>query len=1220
MAENAYTWQFRAEGGQEASSLFGIIERLDKILQRLTQRESDVQNTFRSMGSASRTAADSTRTFTSAVADVTKETIKTANGVTTISTEYDRMGKVLRRTVDDVNTLGDTTSKTRRVFDAQGNVIKRTSETLTDYREKTTRATVATRQDAIATEDAAKKKLNLFSALTKAAGIWNTWNKAVDFAAKRIRQLYDGFTALFSKVQEIGGAFERSRATMEVLAKSSGATQSEIDALVARTKDLGRTTEFTAQQAADGAVTLLKAGETASTAWTKLGVALDGALATGLEIDKVAAIGNHAFKIFGDNLGKVGDRAMDYDTAMRVMIASANAADVTVSQLDASLVKGGDILARLGVPLTRVNTALGLMANKGFTGSTAMRQLSIGVKRLVDGTRPAAAALKTLGVEAVDSEGNFRDLGAVMQDIKTALDLRAPNEQIKLMKDLFGAADKSMGALLDAGVRGFDQLEEKILQNLNVMDDLKEARADTMIGSFKQFQSAVQGVYIELTEVLSVPIQEFWQTLANILNLVSDRIINVAKNFKDGKGTLQEWLDAIKGGSFDGIFDGLPEEMAPHIDTLKTLFKGLVDAVINLFKNGLADAAVEIWDAFFTDDIKDKAVELGTEVGRAILKGIMSTGIGKVIGVSIAANLTTSVAGAISNISGMLSSLGIGGAGAAGAGAGGAGAGGGMLAGLAPAAGVGLVAGAAVYGGIKVAEGHYNAKAAREEAREVQVLVGHLQKMVHLKEEISEIPLSERTDDDTAKLERINEQIAQTGDELEKLGATGPEGDFLANYYAGQVDKAKEELNDLKQAQQDVATEMPDDTVPKTPQGPIDWGKEYEDHKQFKKFQEDTGSTASREEFKDTEDYEKWRRVQTQREENARRQELESQRQAKVDAIAKERGLTTEEAEKQYRVDEAMKKAKAGEKPLYEPDGGGVSEASEEQLEAKKALLAKQDELIAAEKKQKEAIEESTAVLTKTQIEINNVGAAFEKWMLNPVNIFQQKLMGIKEQFSGIVDNLQGKKVDLEEKFGLKSAEEANAKRIKNIKASLGRDEKLLSMAQTPEEEMKVRERMAGKAEQLADLSEGPQKEQFARQAADYYEKAEASAAKAEELRIKEVEIEQENARKNLAEYEKLVQNAQTAGSRAGYLEQLKEAYMSLGPEYQEKAVQAQEDWKQSKAEAAAEESENFKRIAEASEIQVELLQRAVDALESAATATKEQMHIPPDAGYADAA
>jgi hypothetical protein len=338
--------------------------------------------------------------------------------------------------------------------------------------------------------------------------------------------------------------------------------------------------------------------------------------------------------------------------------------------------------------------------------------------------------------------------------------------------------------------------------------------------------------------------------------------------------------------------------------------------------------------------------------------------------------------------------------------------------------------------------------------------------------------------------------------------------------------------------------------------------------------------------------------------------------QRRVRDVAKGPRSGVSESRVQALVDAQNEKARA----LMTGQGYSEEEATQEtQLQLKQDILAKQEELISAEKKQKEAIEDSNAVLMETQIEINNVGSAFEQWMLNPINVFQQKIMGVKEQFSGIVDSLKGKKVDLEEKFGLKTSEEASAKRSENLKASLKRDEKLLSMAQTPEEEIKVRERMAGKAEQLAELSEGPQKEQFAKKAVGYYEKAEESAAKAEELQIEKAEIEQENARENLAEYEKLVQNAETAGSRTGYLEQLKEAYMSLGPEYQEKAIQAQEDWKQSKVEAAAEESENFKRIAEANEIQVELLTRVAEALDSAATATKEQMHIPPDsAGYAD--
>jgi hypothetical protein len=95
------------------------------------------------------------------------------------------------------------------------------------------------------------------------------------------------------------------------------------------------------------------------------------------------------------------------------------------------------------------------------------------------------------------------------------------------------------------------------------------------------------------------------------------------------------------------------------------------------------------------------------------------------------------------------------------------------------------------------------------------------------------------------------------------------------------------------------------------------------------------------------------------------------------------------------------------------------------------------------------------------------------------------------------------------------------------------------------------------------------------------------------------------------------VAGAETAGSRAANLEQLKEAYKQLGPEFREKAVQAEEEFKKSSAEAAAEQAENIHRTAEASELQVTLLQQVVESLQSQVNRAQSTMRIAPNEQYA---
>jgi hypothetical protein len=317
-----------------------------------------------------------------------------------------------------------------------------------------------------------------------------------------------------------------------------------------------------------------------------------------------------------------------------------------------------------------------------------------------------------------------------------------------------------------------------------------------------------------------------------------------------------------------------------------------------------------------------------------------------------------------------------------------------------------------------------------------------------------------------------------------------------------------------------------------------------------------------------------------------------------------------------------------GEKDLTERLGRSQFNPEFEELEttyqvskqaaAKQVALEKTMQLVEAEKKQKEALEQSNAVLAQTNIAINTAGGAFAQWLLNPINKFKEMLLEIKDKFGELLDTLSKKRIDLAEKFGLKSPQQATADRTKLTEAAIQRDERLLKLAQSPEEQAKIQERLADRAASLAEGAKGSAKTQFGTKADQYLAQSEESLKRAEELRVRAVEIQQQTARENLAEYEKQVAGAQTAGGKAAYLEQLKEAYQQFGPDYQEQAIRTQQEWKQSKAAAGAEDSLNAKRTADAAEMNITFSKQIVEQLQKL-VGVGFMRQMPPDPGYAAA-
>lgn len=1024
MAANSYNWTFNAKGTRDATTLLNVLAKLEKILGALSRREKRTVQVFNNLGDAFAKVDQNIKNLSSTMKQYhqTLNSVLNLNKDLTSQLEDSTKGSAkfsvkVDQSTNFVNRFNNSTHRTIKLQDTYKTHIGDSISVSNDFGK------------AVEKKESRLKKLG--RALTRIAGIWNTWNKAIDFGIKRIGQVVRLFTGWESKLRQIGGQFERSEATLRVLASGAGSSSDEIEGLITTVKQLGRNTEFTARQAAEGAITLVKSGNDASAATVKLEAALDAALATGLEFSKTAKIGNVAWNIFGKNLGRTGGLARDYATSLKIMVAGANSADITVEQLGTSLANGGNILSDLGVPLTRAVTMLGLLANRGVTGGKAVRLLSIGLKRLVDGTATSKNALRELGVSVLDTNGQMVDAGVVMERLGQALDLRAPNEQMRLMKALFGAGDKVMRTLLDAGVSGFDALEDSIVGALDSMTKLKEARADTLVGAWKQFQSAVENVWIVLKDVLRVPVIAYWNTLTSILRKVGDRLTDLGEKFKSQGRTLEAWLDLVKEEGISGLFQGLPEELQPELDTLAKIWEAFTVSIGALFK--------ELWRAIMTPDVLKMFVQFGTDIGLAVGEGLKAA-------------LGTKNFEAIMQLAGSTATV--------------------INKAAEVAADAGNAIGAAwtwltgkggqpaVVGGGGSAGGGTSGTWERDSRLEA-------------------------ADDPTRALQK-------------EMG-----------YRAELFDNIQEEIAAL-----DTKTDI----------------------------QEDTNRGL-------------------------------------------ERQLIAED-----KVVEIRRKQNEDQLKLYE-----------------------------AQARYNEQLEQSKNIISETNVAINKIGESFEQWLLNPIDMFQQKILGAKEKFGDLIDSLRGKKLDLEEKFGLKPTEDLARKRQKLAEDALKRDERLVKMAQTPEEQVRIRERMAERAAGLADTEEGPDQQKYAKRAQRFLEQAATAATEAEDLEIKRIDIQREYAKKNLSEYEAMVANAETAGGRAAALELAQQAYQTLGPEFSEQATRATEELQISKAEAASETAERQKQMAENSQVQVELLQRIVELAEDEITTTRAQAQIPQNPEYASA-
>jgi TP901 family phage tail tape measure protein len=175
-------------------------------------------------------------------------------------------------------------------------------------------------------------------------------------------------------------------------------------------QDLGRETIYTGTQAAEGIETLGRAGIgfediMAGAAQS----ATDLAAAGGIDVPRAAevmAAAMEAFNIQGSESVVVAD----------ALAGMANQTLTDINQLGIGLGQVAGVAAAAGMGLDETTAFIGLMADNGIRGSDAATSMKNAILALLAPTDKAAGLMADLGIQLLDTEGNFVGLHGATQE------------------------------------------------------------------------------------------------------------------------------------------------------------------------------------------------------------------------------------------------------------------------------------------------------------------------------------------------------------------------------------------------------------------------------------------------------------------------------------------------------------------------------------------------------------------------------------------------------------------------------------------------------------------------------------------------------------------------------------------------------------------------------------------------------------------------------------
>jgi len=326
--------------------------------------------------------------------------------------------------------------------------------------------------------------------------------------------------------------FEQSIAKLGAITQS---TQSQLEQLSVTAQHLGRTTQFSASEAAQAMTFLGMAGFKTNQILQVTPGLLDLAQASGSDLGQTADIASNILSGFGlkaNQMSRVGD----------VLSKTFTSSNVTLEMLGETMKYVAPAAASAGASIEEVAAMAGLLGNVGIQASQAGTALRMAFIRLAKPPRMAKDAMDELGLSIKDAQGNMRSMPDILQEIALKTQDLGQADKLALMTKLFGteAASAMIELSKQAGSGALDKYVKQLQQAHGITQKMAKQMGETTHGALKQLGSALESVAISVGSVVLPTIASMAKWVASVSASFAD--------FAQTHPTVMKGLVMLTGG------------------------------------------------------------------------------------------------------------------------------------------------------------------------------------------------------------------------------------------------------------------------------------------------------------------------------------------------------------------------------------------------------------------------------------------------------------------------------------------------------------------------------------------------------------------------------------------------------------------------------------------------------------------------------------------------
>ena len=413
---------------------------------------------------------------------------------------------------------------------------------------------------------------NASSSTSKIGGAF----KAVGKVAKTAMVAGSAAAVAFTKTSiDAGMSFDSA---MSQVAATMGTTVDKIGNVKAKAEEMGRTTKYTATEAAEGMNILAQAGLSADEQISGIGTVLNLASAGAMSLEESASYTAGAVKGFGDSMSNASYYA-------DLMAKGATLANTDVRGLGEAFSGSAATAKNYGQAADSVTLSLLRLAEQNVTGSEASTALNRAMADLYTPTDDASKALDQLGVSAYKSNGEAKDFNDLVDELNSSLQGMTAEQKNNALATIFTTqglqAFNKMTASSDATVQKF---WKGIQDSSGSAAQQAATQLDNLQGDITLLSSATEGLQLAFYNTFS-------GTIRDAVKGITSEVSGLAEAMESGgiSGALSKLAqDAI---NFSGQLPGLTKIGGDLINGLissVTQNSGSITTAVGQLLNNLA--------------------------------------------------------------------------------------------------------------------------------------------------------------------------------------------------------------------------------------------------------------------------------------------------------------------------------------------------------------------------------------------------------------------------------------------------------------------------------------------------------------------------------------------------------------------------------------------------------------------------------------------------------